>query len=230
MESKDNIALEFNEFSKNYTHDMIACAPNYLDLIKSFGKYFPDGFKPDLILDLGCGNGNITAQLLTYFPDATFVLVDASLEMINLCRHRFKDYKFIYHNTYFQDFHFEKEKYGLVAAGFSLHHLEDIEKQSIFEKINFTLKPGGIFSYSDLMIDKTSPDHSMLLEKWNQFVNISFPDGEKWKWIMEHYEAFDKPTDYSKQIEWIKTAGFTDIQMPFKKDYWIYLQAIKENI
>jgi tRNA (cmo5U34)-methyltransferase len=227
MEKGKNIALEFNEFSKNYTKDMIGCVPHYLQLVSSFVKYLPDNFKPISILDLGCGNGNITAQLISYFPNATFTLVDASPEMIDLCRDQFKAYDINYSNMYFKDFLFNAESYDLIVAGFSLHHCDDIEKQSIFKDINSALKKGGIFSYCDLMITKTNPDHPMLLEQWNKFVNNNFPDGEKWTWILEHYETFDKPTDYLVQIEWLKNAGFTNIQIPFKKEYWVYLQAVK---
>jgi tRNA (cmo5U34)-methyltransferase len=227
MEKGKNIALEFNEFSKNYTKDMIGCVPHYLQLVSSFVKHLPDNFKPISILDLGCGNGNITAQLISYFPNATFTLVDASPEMIDLCRDQFKAYDINYSNMYFKDFLFNAESYDLIVAGFSLHHCDDIEKQSIFKDINSALKKGGIFSYCDLMITKTNPDHPMLLEQWNKFVNNNFPDGEKWTWILEHYETFDKPTDYLVQIEWLKNAGFTNIQIPFKKEYWVYLQAVK---
>ena len=140
-----NIALEFNEFSKNYTNDMIGCVPHYLQLISSFAKYLPDNFKPQAILDLGSGNGNITAQLIPYFPNATFTLIDASAEMINLCCNQFNDYDIIYVNKYFKDFLFKKESYDLIVAGFSLHHCDENEKQSIFNSINNSLKKGGMY-------------------------------------------------------------------------------------
>ncbi len=227
MRIKKNIALEFNDFSRNYTNDMIACVPHYLQLISSFVKHLPDNFNPQTILDLGSGNGNVTAQLIPYFPKATFTLVDASAEMIDLCRNQFQDYDIIYANTYFKDFSFKEETCDLVVAGFSLHHCDENEKQSIFKNIYTSLKKGGIFSCSDLMISKTNPAHPMLLKQWKTFVNANFPDREKWNWLMEHYDAFDKPTDYLTQIEWLKNAGFDDIQIPFKEDYWIHLQTVK---
>lgn len=227
MKTANTIALEFNDFSKNYTNDMIGCVPHYLSLISSLSKQFPDNFNPTSILDLGSGNGNVTAQLIPYFPDATFTLVDASAEMIALCRSKFKDYDVIYVNSYFKDFIFEEENYDLVIAGFSLHHCDENEKQTLFKKVNTSLKKGGIFSYTDLMISKNNPDHEMVLKKWKEFVNNNFSDGKKWTWLMEHYEAFDKPTDYMVQIEWMINAGFFDIKIPFQNEYWTHLQAVK---
>ncbi len=227
MKIGETIAIEFNAFSKNYTNDMIGCVPHYLSLISSFTKHLPNNFNPKSILDLGSGNGNVTAQLISYFPNATFTLVDASTEMINLCRNQFKGYDFIYANKYFKDFLFKEENYDLIVAGFSLHHCDENEKQSIFKNINTSLKKGGIFLYSDLMISKTNPNHSVLLKQWKEFVNNNFSDEKKWTWLMEHYEAFDKPTDYLVQIEWMRNAGFINIQIPFQEEYWTLLQAVK---
>lgn len=227
MSTEKNIALEFNEFSKNYTSDMIACVPCYADLISSFKNFLPDNFQPERILDLGCGNGNITTRLLSRFPGANYTLVDASSEMIELCRKLFRDHDMSYANTYFNEFEFENDTYDLVVAGFSLHHCEDPEKRSMFRKIHSSLKRGGLFSYCDLMISKDHPEHPALLERWKEFVQRTFPDGEKWEWIMEHYETFDRPSNYSAQKEWLKEAGFSNIQTPFSKDFWVYLQATK---
>lgn len=227
MKKAKDIGLEFNEFSRNYTSDMIGLAPHYLELVRSFGKYLPANFRPASILDLGCGNGNISAQLLPLFPEAHYHLVDASAEMIGLCKQQFSKFRMSYFNTYFKDFNFEADSYDLVVAGFSLHHCNNREKRSLFKKIYSALKIGGIFSYSDLMISKDNPDHPEVLKNWGEFVNTNYPDGEKWEWVMQHYAEYDNPTDYQLQLEWLKEAGFKDIEIPFRKDYWMFLQARK---
>ncbi|MDX1761972.1 MAG: class I SAM-dependent methyltransferase, partial [Christiangramia sp.] len=216
MKHGSDIGLEFNEFSKNYTDDMLRCVPHYMDLVESFVKFLPEDFKPKTILDLGCGNGNITTQLLHKFPNAQYTLVDASAEMIQLCRNQFSGFKVTYENTYFKDFSFKESAYNLIAAGFSLHHCNNAEKRSLFRKIHASLKEGGLFLYSDLMINKSSPDHPELLEEWGSFVNSNFPDGEKWQWVMEHYDKFDKPTDLNEQLDWLRSVGFKKIQTPFR--------------
>ena len=227
MKIKETLALEFNNFSKNYTDDMIGCVPYYLELLSCFSSCLPDNYNPTSILDLGCGNGNVSAELMTCFPTASYTLVDASTEMIDICRHRFSDYDITYLINYFKDVAYPVESYDLSVAGFSLHHCDDEEKQSIFNKVYASLRQGGIFSCSDLMISKSNPDHPQLLKKWESFVNQSFRDGEKWTWLMEHYEAFDKPSDYTMQLDWLKQAGFSDVKILFQEEYWIHFQAVK---
>jgi len=227
MKIKDNIASEFDAFSENYTKDMIGCVPYYLSLMSLITDQLPDNFKPDYILDLGCGNGNITAKLLHSFPDAHYTLLDASQEMLNLCQQQFKDANVEYVTSYFKDFEFKSDSYNLIVAGFTLHHCDSEEKKELFRKMYRSLKKGGIFSCADLMISKEDPDHPVLIETWKSFVNNNFPDGEKWKWIQEHYNEFDKPDNYKDQIEWLKDVGFSNVKITTKEGYWTHLQIVK---
>ena len=227
MRIQEDIASEFNEFSANYTRDMIACVPYYLELISSFTTDLPISFDPKNILDLGCGNGNTTAEIIERFPNAEYELVDASQKMIDLCEYRFRDYKVRYLTSYFEDFTFTEDRYDMATAGFSLHHCDSEEKKTLFQSIRKSLKPGGIFAMSDLMISKKSDQHPQLLEDWKTFVMKSFPNTEKWKWLMEHYAEFDKPDNYDDQIEWLKEAGFSKVEIVFQEDYWIHIRATK---
>jgi ubiquinone/menaquinone biosynthesis C-methylase UbiE len=228
MKIQDNIVDEFNEFSKNYTNDMIGCVPYYLDLLSNITTGLPKQFNPKNILDLGCGNGNITTKLLPLFPKASYTLLDASQEMINLCKKQFQNNSIRYEVSYFKDFIFIEDHYDLIVAGFSLHHCEAKEKKELFQKIYKSLNKGGIFSYSDLMIHKGDSAHPKLLKKWKAYVHESFPDGEKWKWIMEHYDEFDFPDNLDDQIDWLKNNGFNKIRRTSYEKYWTHLSMLKE--
>ena len=228
MKIKDNIASEFDAFSENYTNDMIGCVPHYLKLMSSITENLPHNFKPAHILDLGCGNGNVTSKLLTRFPDANYTLLDASQEMLNLCQQQFRDASVEYVASYFKDYDFKTAHFDLIVAGFSLHHCDSDEKKELFKKVYLSLKNGGIISVTDLMISKDNPKHKKLLKKWRSFVNSNFPDGEKWKWLLEHYNEFDKPDNYKDQIEWLKDAGFRNVKITTQEGYWIHLQVVKD--
>ncbi|MEZ4858412.1 MAG: class I SAM-dependent methyltransferase [Flavobacteriaceae bacterium] len=227
MKIATNIALEFDAFSANYTEDMINCVPFYEKLLRSFTKTLPVGFVPQRILDLGCGNGNVTAQLLHAFPESHFELLDASQQMIDLCKNRFLGKSINYHPTFFNEFPFPESEFDLITAGFSIHHCNTEEKKALFKKIYNSLKPNGVFGICDLMIDKNSNEHPKLLEDWKLFVSKNYPDDEKWKWLMEHYNAFDKPDALQNQLLWLQEVGFTSIEPTVYDQYWVYIRAIK---
>jgi len=227
MNVKDNIAEEFNAFSKNYTEDMIRCVPYYQELLSHFSKQFPENFQPQSILDLGCGNGNVTNALFSLFSKAKYTLVDASQDMLDLCGIRFKKYDIDYCNSYFNDFTFKPNSFDLVVAGFSLHHCLKMDKPLIYKKIYQALKPNGIFACSDLMIDKKEKEHKKHLMDWEAFVFKSFPDGEKWTWIKEHYDQFDNPDSISNHLHWLKKAGFNHFNFNAYDNFWTHFKAIK---
>ena len=228
MKIKDNIANEFDAFSENYTDDMIGCVPHYVNLLSCFTQGIPKKFNPGNILDLGCGNGNVTDRLSHSFPNARFTLLDASQEMLGLCKKRFENFHTTYIESYFNDFGFNENHYDMIVAGFSLHHCDSTEKKELFQRIYKSLTKGGIFSSADLMISKNNTEHSKLVQDWNQFVNTNFPEGEKWKWLMEHYDEFDKPDNYNDQTAWLKNAGFKDIKITSYEKYWAHFQAINK--
>ncbi len=227
MRIASDIANEFNEFSINYTNDMIACVPYYMFLIDEMTRDLPEDFNPENILDLGCGNGNVSAKVLESFPHASVTLVDASTEMLELCKGRFSRFSVEPCHSYFNDYPFPENSFDMITAGFSLHHCNSEEKQQLFRKIHTALKPGGIFGITDLMINKENSSHPELLQDWKAFVYKSFPDGEKWEWIMEHYDAFDKPDSLEDQLLWLQEAGFSDIECSVRENYWTYLRCRK---
>lgn len=227
MKIGDNIVSEFDEFSVNYTEDMTNCVPYYKKLLSSFTTSIPEAFNPNRILDLGCGNGNVSAMVMQSFPNATYELLDASPQMLDLCKTRFKDFKTIFHTSFFNDFNFEENKYDMITAGFSIHHCVGDEKKDLFKKIYRSLKSSGIFGMCDLMINKNRPEHKDLLADWKKFVLKNYPNEEKWQWLMEHYNEFDNPESLALQTNWLKEAGFTQIEPLINEDYWVYLRAIK---
>ena len=227
MNVKENIAAEFDHFADNYTADMIRCVPHYLKLISTIGTCLPEGFIPKSILDLGCGNGNVTSLLLELFPKAEYTLIDASSEMIEICKKRFKKYSINYMHSYFEDYGFPEQKFDLIAAGFSLHHLDADKKQWLFPVLYKALKKGGMFSCSDLMINKEDQHHNALIIEWGKFVKSNYVTEEKWLWIMDHYEAFDRPSDFKDQKKWLEAAGFAEVSIKWNENYWVNFVAKK---
>ena len=227
MKLQANISEEFNEFSKNYTSDMVACVPHYRELLSGFENDFPLAFNPKKILDLGCGNGNVTAQLIKKFPKAQFTLLDASNKMLELCEKQFHQFNIRTVESYFQDFDFENNRFDIIAAGFSVHHCVDSDKKSIFKKIYKSLNPKGAFLCSDLMVDRNSIEHESLISFWKDFVLSNFSNEDKWNWLMQHYDEYDNPHNLTNHLEWLQEAGFKDFNLKIYDQHWVHLKAFK---
>ena len=227
MRVKENIALEFDDFSADYTQDMINCVPHYLKLMNSVVEALPESFEPEHIVDMGAGNGNLTALLKSVLPQVKYTLVDASPEMLRICKERFGTERTTYFQGYFDEYSTEANSIDLITASFSFHHIDSEQKKNMFQRAYHLLKPGGILASCDLMIHKSHPDHPQLVADWGEFVNSHYPDEEKWLWIMEHYDTFDKPDLFDDQMAWLQDAGFSEVNIPWREGYWCSLQAIK---
>ncbi|MGM5470209.1 class I SAM-dependent methyltransferase [Flavobacteriaceae bacterium LMO-SS05] len=227
MKLQNNIAEEFNEFSKNYTNDMVKVVPNYLKLLEHFTQDISLGFNPKHILDLGCGNGIITSKLLPLFPNSHYTLLDASDKMLEICEAQFGVQHSTYVQSYFQDYEFKKNQFDMVVAGFSIHHCNAKDKQKLYKAIYRSLTPNGMFMCSDLMVERNTKEHDTLVELWKTFVNKNPTDQETWDWLMDHYQAYDHPNGLDKQLKWLRQAGFTDFKISIYDAYWVHLKAIK---
>jgi ubiquinone/menaquinone biosynthesis C-methylase UbiE len=223
---QDNISKEFDAFSSNYTEDMINVVPHYLKLMSCFGTDLPVGFRPLHVLDLGAGNGNSTAQVISLFPDAHYTMLDASPEMLSISESRFKNYNTTCVQSYFSEHDYGESIFDYIIAGFSLHHCDLSEKRTLYPKLYRSLKENGVMSFSDLCINKTDPEHPELLQEWEDFVRQNAGE-DKWMWLMEHYEAFDRPSRFEDHKACFLEAGFSRVDIYWQKGFWMNVRAYK---
>ena len=220
MTSSTEIGRVFDEMSGEYTSIMDQMVPHYRKVITSMVSELPQGFVPANILDLGCGNGNVTAITRVVFPAAHYHLVDASSEMLETCRLRFNDSEIKYENALFQELDLPDDSYDLVLAGFSFHHLEGTEKLDLFHKLNKAIRPGGALACADLFVDKDSPEHEALLAQWHDFSLASGRTEEDWAWLLDHYDKYDRPNAFETQLVWLNKAGFDPVRLTWNDGHW----------
>jgi tRNA (cmo5U34)-methyltransferase len=106
----------------------------------------------ETFLDLGCGDGILSAAILSEYPSSRGVLVDFSEPMLSQARGQLKEYT--------SQLDFENLDYGdpawinsvqaqgpfdAIVSGYSIHHQPDTRKRQIYEEIFSLLKPGGWF-------------------------------------------------------------------------------------
>jgi len=119
------------------------------------------------VLDLGCGDGKITAKIATLFSTAKVVGVDASAEMIALASQTFPREQ--YPNLRFQvaDIRYLRfsDEFYLVVSFNALHWIPD--QYSALRAIYFALKPEGI-AYLRLVPDGERKSLETVIEEARQ--------------------------------------------------------------
>ncbi len=227
MQSTSEIGRVFDVMSPEYTSIMDDMVPGYRDSMSAMFTALPEGFIVANAMDLGCGNGNVTALCRSVYPDAQIHLLDASAEMLALCRQRFGEENLSFEQNTFQKYLPTKNSFDLVVAGMSVHHLDGAEKSHVFGKIARSLRKGGVFACADLMIDKQDPEHPAFLESWQEFIYSNGRTREDWDWLMDHYDKYDRPSAYDDMETWLKNAGFTRVERSWESGYWGCLHAWK---
>ena len=224
-----DIREEFDSLRHGYTENISRWVPYYREMLLNLIQNLPSNFYPRTVVDLGCGNGNITALLIERFPKAEFILVDASPEMLEACEERFgKSSAFQYRSSFFQEVDFQDGSIDLVTAGLAIHHLQSFEKEALFSRIYSWLDVGGIVTMFDLYVDREKePRHSEVVANWKRIAFQNQTTQEEWDWIMDHYDKFDHPDSFEDQIKWLQVGGFSTVKIPWNKEEWGNLQGFK---
>ncbi len=96
------------------------------------------------ILDLGCGTGEPIAQ---FFIEKGFKVtgVDGSQKMIELCRKRFPDERWIVSDM--RDINLQQQ-FDAILAWHSFFHLDHDSQRNMFKIFESHTKPGGVLAFT----------------------------------------------------------------------------------
>ncbi|GAB1542722.1 class I SAM-dependent methyltransferase [Scytonema sp. NUACC21] len=147
------------------------------------------------ILDIGCGDGKITAEIATYVPNGSVLGIDNSQEMIDFAQSKFPSSHFSNLNfkvTDANELSFNNE-FDVVVSFFCLHWI--IDHTQVLKAIETSLKPYGkaLLTFMAKSVELNSSMNPTLKiissEKWNKyFQDFTFDYGlytpdEYRKWL-----------------------------------------------
>ena len=179
-------------------------------------------------LDLGAGMGAASRAVLSEFPRAKAILADFSTQMMaegenSLAAHAGR-YRYV-------EFDMTSSTWpaavpvplDAVVSALSIHHLPDDRKRTIFGEIRQRLKPNGWYINYDPI---RAPDAS-IEAVWERVNDIYDPDGP-------HKRAHRSPQELARyenhvrymiplapQLEWLRAAGFTNVDVFWKRLDWV---------
>ncbi len=174
-------------------------------------------------LDLGCGAGAMSELLLSALPGCAGVLVDFSEPMltragVNLAGYsgRWQAVSGDLNEPAWRDA-LPGGRYDAVVSGLAIHHLPPQRKPALFAEILALLEPGGIFVNMDYVtID--GPLRGLFDEQ--MLANAVRAERESGGTRHEHEldldDDDDRPDTVEDQLQWLRDAGFEQVQVHFK--------------
>src|SRR4030043_1519190 len=136
-----------------------------LEILKSFYGHFIGNKTKINVLDLGCGDGIITHELLRIDNSIVATLIDGSEDMLNKAAERLKGFKNInFIKASFQEIIKKKiafQNFNFIVSSLAIHHLTMKEKKALFRTIYSHLNVRGYFLNIDVIL---APAESV--EQW----------------------------------------------------------------
>lgn len=200
------------------------------EILKSFYRYFLKNTiikRPVKVLDLGCGSGALTRELLKEDNKIEATLIDGSAEMIKEARETLKSYsdvKFI--QKTFQDLlggndFLAAGNFDMVVSSLAIHHLHREEKKSLFHYIHKHLNSGGFFLNIET-VKAPTPDleswYRVLWREWIRENQVKLDTKESFEYLPEKYKnnPDNHPDQLQDQLEDLKSVGFQEVDCYYK--------------
>ncbi|MDP6355712.1 MAG: class I SAM-dependent methyltransferase [Planctomycetota bacterium] len=182
-------------------------------------------------LDLGCGDGILSATVLEEFPDARGVLLDFSQAMLDAAHERFEEWgrELTFLKSDFSDPGWtadagEHAPFDAVVSGFSIHHQPDEIKRQIYEQVLSLLRPGGIFLNNEHVLSPTqwienASDECFVDSLY--LLHLKKGTGKSKEQVLHEFvHRPDKEanilTRVEKQCDWLREIGYEDVDCYFK--------------
>jgi tRNA (cmo5U34)-methyltransferase len=193
----------------------------------SLFDHFFGGIENIRILDLGCGDGALTEELLKAKNVIAATLIDGGEGMLQRAKERLKAFP----NTTFVKATFQElignavelGMYDFCVSSMAIHHLETDEKGSLFRLIAAHLSPGGRFVDVDVVLPPSEELEGWYFALWKGWVGhmmsrYNVQDEVPEDLIIRYKDpsSMNKPDTLGNQLKALESAGFTDVDCYFK--------------
>jgi tRNA (cmo5U34)-methyltransferase len=216
----------FSKDFRNAADEFILERATLIRTAVSFYEYFIKDGKGKRVLDLGCGDGIITDELIKSDSAIEAVLVDASADMLTAARERLKGHK----KAEFIESSLEglipgeklAGKFNFVHSSLAIHHLEMEDKSALFNYIFKVLGPGGAFINIDVVLGPTDTLDDWYLDMWSEWLGLRGVGaiGDEDTTFVKPKRCKDipgnKPDTLADQLEALKSAGFKEVDCFYK--------------
>jgi tRNA (cmo5U34)-methyltransferase len=166
------------------------------------------------VLDLGAGTGLLSAHVAAGVPGVRLTLVDGAEEMLARAPAVVGD---ALEATVVGDLRdpLPAGPWDAVVSGLAIHHLADDDKRALSARVFDALEPGGVFVNAEQVLgptDRLEAAQHALHEADARAAGATDAEWEATLVRMSH----DRCAPVEAQLGWLREAGFTDVDAPFR--------------
>jgi len=218
------------EFARHYLENAdiyVIERRRMIGMMTSLFTHFFDGKGDIHVLDLGCGDGVLTEELMKKSDSLVFTLVDRSEYMLQKAKERLKAHERVcFINAGFQELLEDKvllRTFDFCVSSLAIHHLEREGKAALFKYIAGHLKSGGHFVNIDVVAPPSEELEGWYFNLWREWMQFMMNHLNVWGElpddIIKRYKdpsSANKPDTLEFQLEALKEAGLKDVDCYYK--------------
>ncbi|MGL4655736.1 MAG: malonyl-ACP O-methyltransferase BioC [Sarcina sp.] len=204
---KDDIRKNFSKGSKTYDDNANVQKSMIETLLATLPKK-----KYNKILEIGCGTGLLTSELVKLFPDAKITALDISEGMIDTCREKLKDCTNINYICGDIEYDCPIDEFDLIISSATFQWITDLER--LLENLKSRLTFEGVLAFSTFAentfkeLDK-SLNYAFEKNNIDAVVTRNYyskDNLEKVIYAVFETEDFNITLEHTKYIEYFKNA------------------------
>lgn len=222
-----SIEAQFNLVAKEYDANRKKFIPCFDDYYEHTPQLIVSGIeKTKRILDLGAGTG-----LLSYFwyelcPSSEYVLVDIADEMLNVARKRFAGIDSVSYEIMDYSDTLPNGDFDVIISALSIHHLENEQKEKLFERIYDKLPRGGLFVNYDQFCGGQPRMNDWFDSYWvNQLANSGLTENDIALW--KERRKLDRECSVEEEIVMLRKCEFKTVKCIYSYHKFSVIVAIK---
>ncbi|WP_066829786.1 class I SAM-dependent methyltransferase [Rufibacter ruber] len=229
QEIEQRFDQEIERFSNLETGQLSTIdAPLCLELITSAAQYATPHARH--LLDIGCGAGNFTLKMLSKLPHLNCTLVDLSRPMVQRAQQRVQaetrgEVKALQGDI--REVPLTEKPFDVILAGAVLHHLREEEDwEFVFRKLYHSLKDGGSFWISDLVVQATPQIDQLMWQRYGDYLT-SVGGLDYRNHVLAYIEKEDSPRSVTFQLDLLRKVGFKQVELLHKNSCFAAFGGIK---
>lgn len=186
----------------------------------------PSGREPLRVLELCCGEGLLARRILESRPEARVRAIDGSPEMVRAACEANADSGDCFEAEVAELEGFVPEgPVDAIVSSMAVHHLDHEGKRSLFEAAHRALTPGGALVIVDLIEPAHRRARELAATGWDAEVARmaersgqsdaveAFRSGGWNHYALEEPDPIDRPARIADQLDWLRAAGFSDVDL-----------------